>query len=169
MLQKCYLKNRYFLNCFLLSGVDLVPIKPIPNVVTLQEDITTEKCRQVRQLLQTEMHHWSWHQHLDYSFVVSLNSSTFYRAWICFVRYCLSHMQALRKELQTWKVDVMLNDGAPNVGANWQHDAFSQGRFHFSESFKTLVRSSEAPLNQDAPLFSFCCLNWCYGSDKHYK
>jgi len=28
-------------------GIDLVPIKPIHNVTTYQEDITSEKCRQV--------------------------------------------------------------------------------------------------------------------------
>ena len=31
----------------LIVGVDLVPIKPIPNVITFQEDITTKRCKQV--------------------------------------------------------------------------------------------------------------------------
>ena len=34
--------------------------------------------------------------------------------------------EQLKKQIKGAKCDVVLNDGAPNVGANWSKDAYSQ-------------------------------------------
>ncbi|KAF8338134.1 FtsJ-like methyltransferase-domain-containing protein [Cantharellus anzutake] len=69
----------------LIVGVDLVPIKPIPRVMTFTADITTPQCRSL-----------------------------------------------LRDHLKMWKADIILHDGAPNVGTAWVQDAYSQAELVLS-------------------------------------
>ncbi len=47
--------SRYMPVSSIVVGVDLVAIKPIKNVITLQEDITTPKCRTE---LKKALKHW---------------------------------------------------------------------------------------------------------------
>ena len=69
----------------IIVGVDLAPIKPIANVHTFQEDITTPAC-----------------------------------------------LNAVKSVLKTWKADVVMHDGAPNVGVSWAQDAFTQSELTLS-------------------------------------
>jgi len=63
----------------ILLAVDILPIRPIPNVISLIGDITTEKCK-----------------------------------------------AQIKAQLQTAMADVVLCDGAPNVGASYDRDAYQQ-------------------------------------------
>jgi AdoMet-dependent rRNA methyltransferase SPB1 len=78
-------------NSFII-GVDLVPIKPIPKVVTVTEDITTKSC-----------------------------------------------ISTLKRYLKETQADVVLHDGAPNVGTSWTQDAFIQNELVIS-AFKLAAR-----------------------------
>ena len=63
----------------ILIAVDILPIRHIPNVISLIGDITTEKCK-----------------------------------------------SQIKSHLQTMQADVVLCDGAPNIGASYDRDAYQQ-------------------------------------------
>jgi len=63
----------------ILLAVDILPIRKIPNVITIIGDITTDKCK-----------------------------------------------AQIKSQLQTAMADVVLCDGAPNVGASYDKDAYEQ-------------------------------------------
>ncbi|KAH3732749.1 pre-rRNA 2'-O-ribose RNA methyltransferase FTSJ3 [Pelomyxa schiedti] len=62
-----------------IVGIDLVPIKPIRNVSTLAQDITTSECR-----------------------------------------------EQIKKIIHKQKAEVVLHDGSPSMGTQWEADAYSQ-------------------------------------------
>ena len=71
--------SKHMQSASIIVGVDLDPIKPIPNVKTFLADITTQRC-----------------------------------------------LDLIRGEVKHMKADVVLNDGAPNVGSDWMQDAYNQ-------------------------------------------
>lgn len=81
----CQVAAKYMPKSKLIIGVDLAPIKPISGVITMINDITTDKCR-----------------------------------------------TDIRRELKDWKADVVLHDGAPNVGKAWLQDAYTQSELVLS-------------------------------------
>ena len=120
----------------LIVGIDLVPIKPIRGVIGITEDITTEKCRQAIKKARHSFHNYQiivifpsvssrWAQSVNLSICYFFMKDFTRIKYARFITKCSSICPQVMPSKDAL-FDVVICDGAPNVGGAWSREAYTQ-------------------------------------------
>lgn len=112
-LRRLQVAHKYMPLQSLIVGIDIVPIKPIRGVVTITEDITTERCRVAIKKVRTAS---------AFRRLVLVSPSV---ALVPLLTPCASlFTQTLPTKDALF--DIVVCDGAPNVGGAWAREVRSR-------------------------------------------